>query len=331
MQSQFVFVMAALALIVVSAAAGYHVCFRHTREKYKGLREWSNDMLNELVTLRGYKQKFEELRLRYLSETQFASKARGESVQLKKLIARLRDDIQALHENAAILGRRVGNADAFYHLVVDLVDESSIDTWRQKYLKRVACNMADGMDLPAAKHHAGKRPKPHKGKKQTIKELIGTEATMARDQLDSVRTLNDELRAKANNLRKQLGVLEDNYRPEDERWKWHENTGNCPYPKGTLIDVEYADGNRTYNVPALVFPAEDRFPNWPEDAPFRYGKYATNATHWNITPPVGAIITKHRLAALPDLPYRVESPSEVEARKREHIRRKEARHARNYH
>ena len=40
--------------------------------------------------------------------------------------------------------------------------------------------------------------------------------------------------------------------PAEEEWIKHDGSDKCPVPKGTLIDVQYTDGDRAYGIRALM-------------------------------------------------------------------------------
>lgn len=286
MNADYLIVMCALAIGLLAFFAGYGRGFRSNAaklRKYIDANDAALDALHsqavDLSVARGEARRYEYM---YINE-------RRQGIKLAR-------DLAAIRENNSILGQRVSNADAFYHLVVDVIEGSSIDTYRQRYLKDVAARLCDGETLEVAKRNVGKKPKRNsKRGKYTVAELIANNPYGVRS-------------------RKKPRKVRD--KTEDEgRWVWHQNTGECPYAKGTLVDVEYQDGSRQYGVPA----------NEIQPTGHGGGQLRRLAISWRVGS-FNSDIAFHRIAALPDLPPRFETAEEVKARKAAKERRREQRH-----
>ena len=70
--------------------------------------------------------------------------------------------------------------------------------------------------------------------------------------------------------------------------EWQVNTGVCPVKRGTLVDVEFADGYIVYHTPALTVDVDD-------EGIDKYGGVSCRAAFdWSIDG-VGADIVQWRL------------------------------------
>ena len=273
MNADYLIVMCALAIGLLALFAGYGRGFRSNAEYRIRMQAALKQSLG-VNHIQAERARAAEKRARLAS---FAHRQEAHRT------LELTNKIDALKGNNRILSQRVSIADAFYHLVVDVIDGSSIDTYRQRYLKAVAERLHDGETLEVAKRNVGKKPKRNsKRGKHTVAELIANDPYGVRS-AKKPRKISDKV-------------------DDASRWEWHQNTGECPYNRGTLVDVEYKDGSRQYGVKALCLdsPGVRRYAyNWAKPTDTRYG----------------ALITFHRPAALPDLPPRYETAEEVRARK----------------